>query len=143
MSKNLNGFEALNAPIGTQFEVKYKKGITRKVEVYKDEDGVLLKYIDIKEFYVMDFHKGIDTAEFIPIQQPVSFMEAIANDKNRIKVDLNNNHFFMSDVRAVNNYMSIREMFGELKNRFSDYGISKAIKEGKWYIEESEGDSND
>ena len=66
MNEILNGFEALNSPIGTQFEVKYLDGTTRQIEVYKNDEGVFLKYIDtdIEELSIMDFHRGIDTAKF-------------------------------------------------------------------------------
>ena len=69
MEEYLNGFEALNSPIGTKFEVRYIDGTTRQVEVVEDTEGIFLKYIDtdIKDISIMDFHRGIDTARFIVI----------------------------------------------------------------------------
>lgn len=66
MEEYLNGFEALNSPIGTQFEVKYLDNTTREVEVIENTEGVFFKYIDldIKELSIMDFHRGINTAKF-------------------------------------------------------------------------------
>lgn len=43
MEEYLNGFEALNIPIGTQFEVRYLLGeTTRQVEVYKNDEGIFI-----------------------------------------------------------------------------------------------------
>jgi hypothetical protein len=69
MREELNGFEAINTPIGTQFEVIYLDGTTREVEVYKNDEGIFFKYIDadINELSIMDFHRGLDTAKFIMI----------------------------------------------------------------------------
>ena len=138
MSKKLNGFEALNAPAGTQFEVKYKKGTTRKVEVYEDEEGVLLKYIDIKGFSMMDFHKGLDTAEFIPIQQPVSFME-IVKSKKRCMVNhelIDNTCLDTEDNKELTTFNTLDWVLFTITNNQID--ISEIILNGKWYIEESE-----
>ena len=58
MEECLNGFEALNSPIGTKFEVRYIDGTTRQVEVVEDKEGIFLKYIDTNttEISIMDFH---------------------------------------------------------------------------------------
>lgn len=43
MEEYLNGFETLNIPIGTQFEVRYLLGeTTRQVEVYKNDEGIFI-----------------------------------------------------------------------------------------------------
>lgn len=136
-------------PIGSQFNIEIKA--TENTPAFLITNIVLKGNINEKrraflnsatDEYLNLFSDYLD-ATFIPIQQPVSFMEAIANEYNRVRVDLTGLNFYSKAKENLNKYMSVKEMFKALYMHFSDYGISQAIKEGKWYIEESEADSNE
>jgi hypothetical protein len=69
-------------------------------------------------------------AIFIPIQQPVSFMEAVASGK-RIKCEYEK--FNQSGI-----YMTLNTLFQLFSLSYTADFIPNLIKEAKWYIEESE-----
>lgn len=87
LSKKLNIIEAMKMPIGTEFEV-----------ILNGENGCVAKILESrvasKKQLVWDnrantsifITDSITDATFIPIQQPVSFMEVIESGKN---VELN------------------------------------------------------
>ena len=87
MSKKLTITEALKMPVGTEFEVHYNDGgkAAKKMILKENEnERKYLGWIDGNYLKVFEF---LINATFIPIQQPVSFMEAITSGK-RIKVDV-------------------------------------------------------
>lgn len=131
--KELNIIEAIKMPIGTEFEVildgqKYNM----KAKIIGEKQLVW----DNRAYIEIIINDSIINAKFIPIQKSVSFMEAIADDKNMIKVILDCNAFFSSDIEYFNNYMTINTLFKMLSERFKSHGILKAINEGKWYIKQ-------
>lgn len=131
-------------PIGTEFEVVYDDGFKfdegNKVKLEKCTSGSMLTWLNGEDVYCGN---QFITATFIPIQKPVSFMEAIANPSNKIKVDINQLEYLDGTKEKLNKYMSIRQMFIMMEERFTNIGITDVINNGKWYIEESEADFND
>ncbi|HBJ1650916.1 TPA: hypothetical protein LA460_000135 [Clostridium botulinum] len=137
--KELNIIEAIEMPIGTEFEVIDKYGDKNLVNVILCENNNLCRQSErllcwknsYKELGSGNYEL---TLKFIPIQQPVSFMEAISDEENMVKVILDSDDFFSSDAECFNDYMTITELFKKLSERFNNYGILKAINKGKWYI---------
>lgn len=135
MSKKLNIIEAMKMPIGTEFEVF--STLNRKADVNmilreNENNKKYLEWVDNEPLKVFEFL--MDTT-FIPIQQPVSFMEAITSGK-RIKCV--HDRFSKRDK-----YITISEMFNRMSNSGNYDFIPTLVNEAKWYIEESEADSND
>jgi hypothetical protein len=153
MSKKLNIIEAMKMPIGTLFNIKIEK--TENTPGFLITNIVLEGNINEKrraflnlatDEYLNLFSDYLD-ATFIPVQQPVSFMEAITSGK-RIKVDVTElNEKYRNGIYIIlNSYWNnvyftidviLKMLSEEPKNR------NKIILEGKWYIEESEADSNE
>ena len=123
MSKELNILQAIEMPVGTEFEVIYKNGIKSVIKTVLDESRNFVMVSD--EDLESATHKFI-TAKFIPIQKPVSFMEAIKArcEGKTIKVVLRNNERIYKDNSAG------------LKDQNGGYLTPLEILEGKWYIEE-------
>lgn len=136
-------------PIGTEFEVEYKDGF-----VFEDSNTVRLNgLLDGKELTWLNGEKAtcgskfIDSI-FIPIQQPVSFMEVVNSDKKcRVEHPIINSRVLNGST--MNLCLEAKEMKeGKcLKLNWILYIIGYSvdsemlrtvIKEGKWYIEESE-----
>ena len=125
MSKELNIIEAVNMPVGTEFEVFFKSGRkgTQKVIVSEELGSHKLIWEDGKD---VKSYGCIINAKFIPVQKPVSFMEAIKAryEGKTIKVVLRNNERIYEDNSAG------------LKDQNGGYLTPLEILEGKWYIEE-------
>ena len=135
MAKELNILQAIEMPVGTEFEIVYKNGIKSPVKTVldKSKNFIIGNTEDEEEVASHDFI----TAKFIPIQKPVSFMEASKSNK-KIRVDL-------SELEGINNLSGLVKEFkqsyylDEILNRLSQYNsgfCSEAINKGKWYIEE-------
>jgi hypothetical protein len=141
MSKELNIIEAMKMPVGTEFTMIRKfSNVPNKVYIdndtcfrWKRNDEPFSPYVDNM------------LATFIPIQQPVSFMEAIkaGSEGKRIKVDVTElNEKYSFGFHCVLNsywnnvYKTINEIFAMLSH--TEKCTMKIIEEGKWYIEESE-----
>lgn len=151
MSKKLNIIEAMKMPLGSQFNIVIEE--TENTPGFLITNIVLEGNINEKrraflnsatDEYLNLFSDYLD-ATFIPIQQPVSFMEAIeegSKDK-KIKVVMDRITFPKHFADALNQYMTLNEIFEYMPKHLSRVGIRNVIKEGKWYIEESEADSND
>ena len=137
--KELNGFEALCSEVGTEFLVKYECGTERKVIVYKDNEGTFLRYTDINNEFkvsVMDFHKDIVTAKFIPIQKPVSFMEAVESGK-KISCDVEDLLINDPTTEFLKGYHYLIDILAKLPtSRVTNIGIKNIILNGKWYVED-------
>ena len=137
MSKELNILQAIEMPVGTEFKVIYKNSIERQIKTILDENRNFIKESDA---YLECTTYNFVTAKFIPVQKPVSFIEAICSNK-RIKVvvpkELNDK--YSNEITCLlddfwnNKYETVEdilEMLGGNEKR------EVLIKECKWYIEE-------
>ena len=125
MSKKLNIIEAVNMPIGTRFKAISPNGYEYEVEVRKT--GKHCELIDIEDETSYDrFNDFVANTEFIPIQKPVSFMEAIEAYKNGsdIKVKLNGT------------FRKYKRSNGALIDKGNQPINCYEILDGEWYIEE-------
>jgi hypothetical protein len=126
--KELNIIEAMEMPVGTEFKVVYQDGkendITVKLSKFEYADGNKLIWSDGEEIYLSS---NFILATLIPIQQPVSFIDAI-NSRKRIKC-------VHERFASKKEYMSISDMFYKFTLGAEDFPIV-LINEGKWYIEE-------
>ena len=125
MSKELNIIEAVNMPIGTEFEIFFESGRkgTQKVIVSEELEAHKLIWEDGKD--VKAYGCAIN-ARFVPVQKPVSFMEAV-NSEKRIRVSLPG--YKLDDFCTIGNALRTLSLTSE------EY-MRKAILNGKWYIEE-------
>lgn len=143
MSKKLNIIEAMKMPIGTKFEVLKEDGIKDicnvKIIEALEKKGSKKLVVDNRAYIEIVVSDFISTATFIPIQQPVSFME-IVNSDNNFRVE----HKLLEENNIkFEHYVSFSKLFEVLSKKLVSEELKKVIKEGKWYIEESEADSND
>ncbi|NMF06281.1 hypothetical protein ACUH7Y_06965 [Clostridium beijerinckii] len=149
MSKKLNIIEAMKMPIGTKFEVLKEDGTKDicnvKIIEALERKGSKKLVVDNRAYIEIVVSDFVSTATFIPIQQPVSFMEAIeeGSEDKKIKVVMDRITFPKHFADALNKYMSLNEIFKFMSEHLSRVGIRNVIKEGKWYIEESEADFNE
>lgn len=134
MSKKLNIIEAMKMPIGTEFTMR-RNDSDMPSNVYIDSDTCFRwKHND------EPFSPYVDNliATFIPIQKPVSFIDAIneaINNKKRISCI--HDRFVSSGE-----YMNISKMFTCMGQGAEDFPMD-LISNGRWYIEESEDNSNE
>lgn len=127
--KKLNIIEAVKMPIGTEFEVHYnddEQAIANMILKTGDKGTKYLDWIDTN-IPLRVFAFLADTT-FIPIQKPVSFIEAITSGK-RIKCEYEK--FNQSGI-----YMTMNTLFKLFSLSYSADFIPNLIKEGKWFIEE-------
>lgn len=87
-------------------------------------------------------------AKYIPIQQPVSFMEALKADYyKKCKVDFSQlelGDIFKGRIEKFSNkYENFGKLIFDLSNSFPTSILKLILSEGKWYIEESEDCEND
>jgi hypothetical protein len=135
--KKLNIIEAIKMPSYTEFKVLYDCGHYDKRTIKKIPNGNF-EWSDKKQ---ESLHEGILIATFIPIQQPVSFMEVVNSDK-RCKVDFSNIGLLSHYNDRIEKFSCKTKAFGQilfdLSNSFPTGIVRQIIQEGKWYIEESE-----
>lgn len=139
MSK-LNIIEAMKMPIGTSFKVFHKiQGENCQTMIIADSHGEkVFKWSEDDMAMIREY--TID-AIFIPIQQPVSFMEVVNSDK-RCKVDFS--EIGLPDIykerieKFSNKYNSFGQILFDLSNCFATRDFKLIILNSKWYIEESE-----
>ena len=124
MSKKLNIIEVLNSNVGTEYEAITPKGYKYNCVVASDQDNKVL--IDSKNGSKIDFlNDFVINTKFIPIQKPVSFMEAVkAFSKGKvIECELDDEKIIYGD---------------EYKNQLMDSNNlaigPDEILNGKWYI---------
>ena len=159
MSKELNIIEAMHMKLGTEFTIKYRDGYTRRVMLVESNEignnNIVLKYLDVinNEYNYVDIHRDLVDAKFIPVQKPVSFMEAVKTGR-RIKVEHNliddillnkKDIYFRSDSshnrKAIERFrnkefMPVNLLFSALGYLFDESEIAEIVNNGKWYIEE-------
>ena len=140
MCKKLNIIEAMKMPPYTEFEVEFdgEKILNNTMIIYRSLTGDKeCKHMDWKCHPQDTFMKPYDyliNGVFIPIQQPVSFMEAIvAYHKGKI---INNKHEI--DGKVFNHKYVPDGIFYCIKDTDNCAMIADEILNAKWYIEESE-----
>lgn len=134
MNKELNILQAIEMPVGTKFNIEttYSKEIGT---VFIDGNGDLFDYIGKEPLPV---NKNILNAKFIPIQKPVSFIEAVEASKEgkRLRVV----HDAYCETKEFKKIGKLFEMIISANKNFGDEIVNKAIIEnilnGEWYIEE-------
>lgn len=133
MSKELNIIEAVNMPIGTEFEM-IRDGKKERVFLKKDDpefgqDDILFtdkEDLDSEDTGYFIAYKNFINAKFIPIQKPVSFMEAIEAYKNGSDIKVKLNGTFRKYKR------SDKALIDKDSQPINCY----EILDGEWYIEE-------
>jgi len=141
MKKELNIMEAIKMPTETIFEVYYENGKkdARSAKVLEVFDGKCKKRLvwDNRADINVVVTKSILNATFIPIPQPVRFMEAwkaYQNGKAIKSLETKNRY-----LRAYSHIMVNINSQGKWLN--DAIGIGYREMEGRWYIqEESEGE---
>jgi hypothetical protein len=152
MSKELNIIEASNMPYGTEFKVKidcyYKYDDTKRIRdntkmiAINTQEGIRFKeYTDIEKA-----SKSLINATFIPIQQPVSFMEVVNSDKKcRVEHPIINSRVLngstmnlCSEAKEMKEgkYLKLNWILYIIGYSIDAEMIRTIINEGKWYIEE-------
>jgi hypothetical protein len=124
-------------PIGTEFRVKFQSGnfenynIKTTTNMYGEvfqwcDDSKAKPYIDLIN------------ATFIPIQQPVSFMEVVKSKKRCIvKHELIDDECLDTrDKEELTTFNTLSWVLFTITNNQID--VEEIILNGKWYIEESE-----
>ncbi|MDS0525481.1 hypothetical protein NNC19_07305 [Clostridium sp. SHJSY1] len=159
MSKKLNIIDAMKMPVGTIFEVFDEDGNkdiynVKVIEVFgkKDSKKLVVDNRAYIEIVVSDF---ISNATFIPIQQPASFMEVVESGKKcRVEHELVKDMLLDTDyddadcyiknaLKTIKNgsYLMLEDMLLVIA-RFSGVNeIQDIIKNGKWYIESEDKES--
>ena len=125
MNKELNIIEAVNMPVGTEFEMFSKSGIkeTQKVIVSEVFGSRKLIWEDGKDVKAYGYTIN---SKFIPVPKPVSFIDAVKSGK-RIRVS--------SPGYKIYDFCDIGNVIRKL-SAMSDEYMRKVILNGKWYIEE-------
>ena len=125
MNKELNIIEAVNMPVGTEFEMFSKSGIkeTQKVIVSEVFGSRKLIWEDGKDVKAYGYTIN---SKFIPVPKPVSFIDAVKSGK-RIRVS--------SPWYKIYDFCDIGNVIRKL-SAMSDEYMRKVILNGKWYIEE-------
>lgn len=152
MNKKLNIIEAMKMPIGTEFEVEFDGE-----KIPNNTMIVSLDFVGTKEYKTIDwkchpndsFMRPFDfliNGVFIPIQQPVSFMEVVNSDKKcRVEHELVSKGFKENEDVMMLGWAKSFERgefipFNFLMHIIAFYlGWSElriVILEGKWYLEE-------
>ncbi len=138
MSKELNIIEASNMPENTMFDVKidhyykYDDAIrirdNTKLRAMCTREGIrFLEYADIEKA-----SKTLLNAKFIPIPNPVTFIEAIKASQEGKTIYVN------VEDRTYTYYPNPRDKkFDELRAKETRGGLSTyEILNGKWYIKD-------
>ena len=130
-------------PIGTSFKVLHKiQGENCQTMIISDSCGEkIFKWSEDDMAMIREY--TID-ATFIPIQQPVSFMEVV-NQKKRCKVE----HRYIDSIRAATNlssyyitdfrngkYIPLNYLMTFLGYHLTEEAFRDVINDGEWYLEE-------
>ena len=147
MSKKLNIIEAIKMPIGTEFEVIFdgEKIENNTMIIYRSLHDKATKNIDWvchPQDTFMQPYDFLINGLFIPIQQPVSFMEVVKSGKKcKVEHELIDTDLTVYSNKKISDFNDLNWVLFTLTDNQID--IKTIIQEGKWYIEESEADSND
>lgn len=130
LSKELNIIEAMKMPIGTEFTVVHdRKGTNiQKATLCINYDNKFLEWESGKKLNITSDNIF---GTFIPIQQPVSFMEAIKAYSKGKTIEVNTKSYSTLYKPAERNSMG-----DELLDEDGEVINLKEILEGKWYIQE-------
>ena len=152
MSKELNILQAFEMPVGTEFKVIRDNGEVSGSKAILDMD-YYYKFLKWDDGQWLKLTSKNLNSKFIPIQKPMSFMEAVKIGR-KIKVEhnliddiLSNEKYiyFRSDsshnTKALERFrkkefMSVDLLFSALGYLFDGSEIAEIVNNGKWYIEE-------
>lgn len=134
--KELNIIEAMNMPVGTEFEV-FSDGrkLERKFKINDINELVVVYDNDYKA--PRNVTKEIINYKFIPIPKLVNFMKAVqvAKEGKRVKVK-HEKYYEFKDFKDIG---KVFECIIDANKEFGDENVNKAIikniLEGEWYIE--------
>lgn len=146
MNKELNILQAIEMPVGTEFILNFNNSsVHRKVIITEwqedEENGKRIEFTDLDKNAVnktLDCEDCFILAKFIPIQKPVSFIEAVEASKEgkRLRVV----HDAYCETKEFKKIGKLFEMIISANKNFGDEIVNKAIIEnilnGEWYIEE-------
>lgn len=151
MSKKLNIIEAMKMPIGTEFEAYGNEGYCEGKTIIKRAPEI---NCDSKQMYWLKKDKPVIIGDyslsisFVIVQKPVSFMEVVnSNKKCRVEHSFIDN-YSMCDNSLIKSmykkeYMGLGLILEGLSKFYNSVCLKEIIKNGRWYIEESEDDSNE
>lgn len=133
--KELNILQAIEMPVGTEFKVI--TGIDVNLENVILDNLRRFRYSD-NHYEIKSYSNEFIKGKFIPIQKPVSFIEALEASKEgkRLRVV----HDAYCETKEFKKIGKLFEMIISANKNFGDEIVNKAIIEnisnGKWYIEE-------
>ena len=158
MSKELTIQEALKMSVGTRFNTDKETGIVviKASSEFKDELGEH-EWFSSNKFLCWE-HSGKklelgnweSELKFIPIQKPLTFMEAIkSGSRIRVEHELIDNYIPVTSLNYLNDdylelccktltkggSLEISDLLWSLGYLFGNEAISKILTEGKFYIE--------
>ena len=157
MSKELTIQEALKMGVGTRFNTDKETGIVviKSSSEFKEELGLYTGFLSNKFLCWEDSGKKLELGnweselKFIPIQKPLTFMEAIKSG-SRIRVEhelIDNfkpanlnylNDYYLElccNILIKGGYIENNDLLSSLGYLFGNGAISKILTEGKFYIE--------
>ena len=158
MSKELTIQEALKMGVGTRFNTDKETGIVviKSSSEFKEELGIYAGFLSNKFLCWEDSGKKLALGDweselkFIPIQKPLTFMEAIkSGSRIRVEHELIDNFKPVTNLNYLNDdylelccnilikggYIEINDLLSSLGYLFGNGAISKILTEGKFYIE--------
>ncbi|NFE85320.1 hypothetical protein FC754_14475 [Clostridium botulinum] len=138
LNKELNILQAIEMPIGTEFEVKFKKPsiILKDITLVGNGKRERKTFINSKTNKSLSLSEDYFNAKFIPLTKPVSFMEALESGK-KVKVkcegyfDIDKNYYLISEI--FEKIIKVNEVFGENE---TEKAIKSFVTNGQWYIHE-------
>ena len=160
MSKGLTAQEALKMSVGTRFNTDKRTGIVvikSSIEFKEELEKDALKFLSNKFLCWEDGGKKLELGDweselkFIPIQKPITFMEAIkSGGRIRVEHELIDNFKPVTNLNYLNDdylelccntltkggSLEINDFLYSLGYLFGNGSISKILTEGKFYIEE-------
>ena len=159
MSKELNIVEALKMDIGTRFNTDKKTGIVviKSSSEFKEELGEY-EWFSSNKFLCwegngkkLELGNWESELKFIPIQKPLTFMEAIkSGGRIRVEHELIDYYIPVTNLNYLNDdylelccnilikggYVENNDLLSSLGYLFGNESISKILTEGKFYVEE-------
>ena len=137
MSKKLNIIEAMKMPVGTEFKIVYEDGLKANTNMILKTDEDDTKHLNWVDGSCLKVYSFLADAIFIPIQQPVSFMEVVKSGKKcKVEHELVDTDLVVYVNKKISDFNDLDWVLFTLTDNQID--IKTIIQEGKWYIEESE-----